>query len=94
MDAKIVAAYRKKAIVVLRELSGERLITALDFLEYLKQREEWEATREIIADTETMAAIREAEEDWRAGRRESFVPLEEVKRRVQNRLQQSGRQSP
>lgn len=74
---------RDRAVTTLNELSDSRLQVALDFLEYLKEKEEWEATLEILSDSETMAAIREAEEDWENGRMDRFVSLEEVKKRVQ-----------
>ncbi len=74
---------RDRALTTLNELSDSRLQVALDFLEYLKEKEEWEATLEILSDPETMAAIREAEEDWENGRMNRFVSLEEVRKRVQ-----------
>ncbi len=74
---------KERAVTTLNELSDDRLQVALDFLEYLKEKEEWEATLEILSDSETMAAIREAEEDWESGRMDRFVSLEEVRKRVQ-----------
>ncbi len=85
MGVKAAEAYKKKAIAALQELSEARLKVALDFIEYLKDKEEWEATWEVMADPETMEALREADEDRKAGRRDHFTPLEEVIQRVQNR---------
>lgn len=91
MSSKTVAMYMKKAIAALEELSEDRLKVALDFIEYLKDKEEWEATWEVMADPETMEALREADEDRKAGRMDRFTPLEEVVQRVQNRTKPSSR---
>lgn len=42
MSSKTVAMYMKKAIAALDEISEDRLKVALDFIEYLKDKEEWE----------------------------------------------------
>ncbi len=44
-----------------------------------------------MADPETMEALREADEDRKAGRMDRFTPLEEVVQRVQNRTKPSSR---
>ena len=85
MSIKAAETYRKKATAALQELSAERLKAALDFIEYLKDKEEWEATWEVMADPETMEAIREADEDWKMGRMDRFTPLKEVIQRVHAR---------
>lgn len=71
----------KKTVAALRELSEAGLKKALSFVEYLKEKEEWQATAEITNDDETMRAIREAEEDWKEGRLNRFTPLEEARLR-------------
>ena len=82
-----------RAIAALQEFSEERLKVGLDFIEYLEDKEEWEATWEVMADPETMEAIREADEDWKMGRMDKFVPLEEVIDRVQSRSKPKRRKS-
>jgi len=94
MGVRTQKQLKKQAIATLDELSEDRLKVALDFLEYLKAREEWEATWEVMAAPEALAAIREAEDDWKAARTERFIPLEEVKRRVQGRPEPTSRRSP
>lgn len=90
MTKRTAASFRRKVSAVIKELSKERLKVALDFLEYLKEKEEFEATWEIMNDSETMAAIQKAEEDWKSGKMDQFVPIEEVKRRVQDRSKPPG----
>lgn len=94
MGARKQKQLKKQAVITLDDLSEERLKVALDFLEYLKEKEEWEATGEILADPEATEAIQEVEEDWKAGRTDRFISLEEVKRRVQGRAKPASRQDP
>jgi hypothetical protein len=49
-------------------------------MEFLKEREEWEATWDILTDPKMMAMIRKAEARWKEKGKEAFVPWEEVKR--------------
>ena len=54
----------ERAIEQLKHLSEERVKEAIDFIEYLRNkelREEWEATKEILADEEMMKGIMEGE---------------------------------
>ena len=41
----------------IKALSLERLKVVLDFIEYLEEKEEWEATLEVLKDKETMENI-------------------------------------
>jgi mRNA-degrading endonuclease RelE of RelBE toxin-antitoxin system len=50
--------YKRKAIKKLDVLSSDRLKVVLDFIEYLEQKEELDATLEILADQESMQNIR------------------------------------
>ena len=73
---------REKALETLKELSGEKLKVAFDFIEYLKEKEEMEATLEILSSRELVAQIREAEKALKAQRMEDFIPWGQVKRDV------------
>ncbi len=75
-----VRELRKRISNLARQLSPERLRMALEFMEFLKEREEWEATWGILTDPKMMAMIRKAEVDLKAGRMEAFIPWEQVKR--------------
>jgi len=75
-----VRELRRQASALLKQLSPERLKTAIEFMEFLKEKEEWEATWDILTDPKMMEMIRKAEGRWRAKGKEAFVPWEEVKR--------------
>lgn len=54
----------ERAIEQLKHLSEDRIKEAIDFMEYLRNkelREEWEATEEILADEGMMKGIMEEE---------------------------------
>ncbi len=74
--------YKRKAIKKLDVLSSDRLKVVLDFIEYLEQKEELDATLEILADEESMRNIKAADQDWEAGRMQEFTPWNKVKRHV------------
>ncbi len=82
MGAKGVTKDQERAISSLKVLSGDKLKLVSDFIEYLKDREEWEATFEVLANKKMMADIKAAEEDWKARRKERFIPWDKVKRSV------------
>ena len=75
-------AIRKEAKRALDELSEEKLRVAVDFLGYLKEKEEMEATLEILSSHELMTQIEESEKALKKGRLDEFVPWEKVKRGV------------
>ncbi|MCW7079504.1 MAG: hypothetical protein OCU16_00165 [Candidatus Methanospirare jalkutatii] len=52
----------------------------LDFIEYLEEKEEREATLEVLKDEERMENIKAADDAWEAGRMEEFMPWEKVRR--------------
>jgi len=75
-----VVEYQRRVMEKIKALSLERLRVVLDFIEYLEEKEEWEATLEVLKDEETMKNIKAADEAWEARRMEEFVPWEKVKR--------------
>jgi len=64
------------------ELSEEKIRVAIDFIDYLKVKEEMEATLEVLSSHELMAQIGEAEKSIKKGKTEDFIPWEKVKRNV------------
>lgn len=74
--------YKRKAIEKLDLLSPERLKVVLDFIEYLEQKEELDASLEILADEESIRNIRDADQAWEAGRIQEFTSWNKVKRHV------------
>ncbi len=77
--APSVRELRRQATELVRQLSPERLRMAVEFLEFLKEREEWEATWEILSDPKMVEMIRRADERWRKHGKEAFLPWEEAK---------------
>lgn len=82
MGAKELTKYQERAISSLKVLSGDKLKLVTDFIEYLKDREEWEATFEVLANEKMMADIKAAEEDWKAEKKQKFISWSKVKRSV------------
>ena len=76
------AALKREAKKAIDELSEEKVKVAIDFIDYLKEKEEMEATLEILSSREIMAQIKEAEKAIKKGRLKEFVPWEKVKRNV------------
>ncbi len=61
-------------------LSEARVRLILDFIEYLNEKEEWEATKEILEDKGMMEDIRACDEDLEKREMDKFIPWNEVKR--------------
>lgn len=76
------SALKREAKKTIDELSEEKLGVAMDFLGYLKEKDEMEATLEVLSSHELMAQIGEAEKAIKKGRLEEFIPWEKVKRDV------------
>jgi len=72
-----VVEYQRRVMEKIKTLSLERLKVVLDFIEYLEEKEELEATLEVLKDKETMENIKAVDEAWEARRMEEFVPWEE-----------------
>lgn len=75
-------ALKREAKKAIDELSEEKVKVAIDFIDYLKEKEEMEATLEILSSRELMVQIEEAEKSIKKGKLDEFVPWEKVKRNV------------
>ena len=75
-------SYKNKLLEEVKALSEERIKALADFAAYLREREEWEATAEILGNSEISRQIRESRKAWAEGRKEDFVSLEELKARL------------
>lgn len=68
---------------ILSEIPEDRLEEALSYLNYLRFKEEWEATEEILRDKKLM-------QSWRRGKRQAergqIVPLSQLKPRRHRRV--------
>ncbi len=75
-------SYKNKLLEEVKTLSEERIKALADFAAYLREREEWEATAEVLGNSEISRQIRESRKAWAEGRKEDFVSLEELKARL------------
>ena len=73
---------KKEAKKAIDELSNEKIKVAIDFMDYLKEKEEMEATLEILSSHEIVAQIEEAEKAIKKGKLDEFIPWEKIKRNV------------
>lgn len=68
---------------ILSEIPEDRLEEALSYLNYLRFKEEWDATEEILRDRKLM-------QSWRRGKQQAergqTVSLSELKRRPRRRV--------
>ena len=70
---------KSRAKKIVDHLSEDKAKVAVSFLEFLEDRECWEANRKILEDKELMASIKRGKEDIAKGR---MKPWREVKRSV------------
>jgi hypothetical protein len=76
------SGYKSKLLEEVKSLSEERVKAVADFAAYLKEREEWEATAEILGDEGLVQQVKESRKAWAEGREEGFVSLEELKAKL------------
>ena len=62
------ASLQQQALELIEQLSTEKLKAVIDYLNYLQDKEAWEATRELASDPEIAKSLERAEADVRAGR--------------------------
>jgi hypothetical protein len=74
--------YRSKLIGQLKSLSEERVKVVADFAAYLKEREEWEATAEVLGNEQLAEQVKESRKAWSEDRKGEFVSLEELKAKL------------
>jgi len=70
---------KTKARKLLDHLSEDKAKVAVSFLEFLEEKECWEATKEILEDKGLMASIRRGKADIAEGK---VRPWREVKKNV------------
>jgi len=79
MRATAMKRQVKKAI---DELTEDKVRVAMDFIDYLKSKEEMEATLEVLSSQDLMAQIQAAERSLKRGAKTDFIPWEKVQRDV------------
>ena len=70
---------RRTAKTLVETLPADKLQVAVDFLTYLRTKEEWDATLEILQNPSLMRSVRRGQRDVREGR---WVRWQDLKRRV------------
>ena len=73
------ANLQQQAMMLIELLPTEKLKSAIDYLNYLYDKEAWEATYELISDPEIAKDVEQAEEYIMSGRIKSWI---DVKRNV------------
>lgn len=74
--------YKSKLLEEVKSLSEDRVKAVADFAAYLREREEWEATAEILGNEELAQQVKRSRKAWAEGRRGDFVSLEELKAKL------------
>jgi hypothetical protein len=70
---------KTKARRLLDHLSEDKAKAAVSFLEFLEEKERWEATKEILKDRALVTSIKKGKEDIAKGR---VRPWREVKKKI------------
>ena len=59
---------QQQAVELIKQLSMEKLKAGVDYLNYLQDKEAWEATHELASDPKIVKSLERAEADVKAGR--------------------------
>lgn len=62
--------YKSKLLEEVKSLSEDRVKAVADFAAYLREREEWEATAEILGNEELAQQVKRSRKAWAQGRKE------------------------
>jgi hypothetical protein len=74
--------YRDRLLEEVESLSEDRIKALADFAAYLREREDWEATAEILGNKEMAQDISRSRKAWTEGREEGFIFLDELKAKL------------
>lgn len=75
--SKAIAINEEQLITDFGKLSKERKKEVVDFIAYLKVKEEIEATKEILRDKDLLQSIMRGDEDFKAGRLKKWSEVKE-----------------
>jgi hypothetical protein len=75
-------ALKRQAKKAIDELAEDKLRVAMDFIDYLKSKEEMEATLEILSSQDLMAQVQAAEKSLKRRTKGDFINWEKVRRDV------------
>ncbi len=77
--SKVISIDEERVLSDFEKLSKARKKEVAEFIAYLKAKEEYEATKEILRDKDFLQSIIRGDEDFKAGR---FKKWSEVKENV------------
>ena len=75
--AKAIGA-KRQLIQEIEGLSEDRVRALADLAAFMREREEWVATLEVLNNKELAKAIRNSREAWSQGKHSEFVSLDEL----------------
>lgn len=70
---------KRQLIEEIEGLSEDRVKVLADLAAFMREREEWVATLEVLGNKELAEAIHISREAWSQGKRSEFVSLDELK---------------
>jgi len=76
------SSYRGKLLEELKSLSEDRIKALADFAAYLREREELEATAEILGNIEITQQIKHSRKAWADGKKEDFISLDDLRAKL------------
>ena len=66
---------QQQAMMLIERLPTEKLRAAIDYMNYLYDKEAWEATYELASDPEIVKSLKQAEADEKAGRLKNWADV-------------------
>ena len=72
------SALKEQAKQIINNLPEDKIKVAISFMEFLEEKDCWEATKEILANSQMVADIEETDKAWKTGRKEEFISWEKV----------------
>jgi hypothetical protein len=70
---------RQRLLKEVECLSDEKVEVLTDMAAFLREREDWEATYEILANKKLLEAVQKSKVAWAKGKRDEFVPIAKLK---------------
>ena len=66
---------QQQAVMLIERLPTEKLKAAVDYMNYLYDKEAWDATHELTSNAEIVKSLERAEADEKAGRLKSWADV-------------------
>ena len=74
--------YKQMVRDLIDDLPEEKIRSILDFIEFIRDKAGWDATREILEDEHMMSDIKEADEALQKGKTSKFISWEKTREDV------------